>query len=88
MRDYADIHWRADEARLKTYSAATRAKGGAVVKIEIEVLDPHRLGSLLQDLAEIQRDQDAAAKAAAKPVRPDTKKLAPAPRLLTYRGSE
>lgn len=88
MRDYFDIHWRADEARLKTYSAATRAKGGAVVKIEIEVLDPHRLGYLVQELAEIERDQAAAAKAVAKPPRADTKKLAPAPRLLTYRGNE
>ncbi|ABS69735.1 hypothetical protein Xaut_4514 [Xanthobacter versatilis] len=88
MRDYAGIHWRADEARLKTYAAATRAKGGAVVKIEIEVLDPSRLGYILQELAEIQRDQDAAAKAAVKPARAEAKKLAPAPRLLTYRGGE
>lgn len=82
---YREISWRSDDARLKTYSAATRAKGGAVVKIEIEVFDPVRLGFMLQDLAEIQRDQDATAKAAARSA--GAKKSLPAPPLqLTYRG--
>lgn len=85
MRNYGGIHWNSSEARLKTYSAATRAKGGAVVKIELEVLDPCRLGFMLQELAEIQRDQEVHTKETAKTKTP---KVAPPPRLLTYRSGE
>ncbi|WP_374631787.1 hypothetical protein [Ferrovibrio sp.] len=54
---HRSIYWRDNDARLKTYKAETRARGGAVVKIELEVSDPCRLGYLLQELAEIKRDQ-------------------------------
>lgn len=77
------IHWRRDEARLKSYAAATSAKGGATVRVEIVVTDPMRLGLMLQELAEIQRDQDAAAREKPRPKKglPPTKPL-----LLTYGG--
>lgn len=87
---YREIHWRAADAYLKNFSAATQAKGGALVKIEIVVFDPVRLGYMLQDLATIQREQKAEAKAAGKPKAEEARKVkAPqAPRLLTYRGGE
>lgn len=84
---YRSIAWRLEDARLKTYSAATRAKGGAVVKIELEVIDPMRLGMVLQELAEIQRDQDAQPKAPARAA--GAKTALPAPPLqLTFRGQK
>ncbi len=55
--DHRSIYWRDKDARLKTYKAETRARGGAVVKIELEVSAPFRLGLILQELAEINRDQ-------------------------------
>ncbi len=83
MRDYSTIYWERAKARLKSYAAATRGKGGAIVKLEIEVSDPGQLGRLLEDIAAIQQDQAAAAKPPAKPRKPATP-----PRLLTYRGGE
>lgn len=87
MNEYRDIHWRDDRARLKTYSGSAGPNGRAVVKIELEVFDPVTLGYILQDLAKIKQEQEAAAKAAVKPSR-EPKKLSQPPRLLTYRGGE
>ncbi|MFG1463328.1 hypothetical protein V5F77_10530 [Xanthobacter sp. DSM 24535] len=78
------IYWPGEDGRLKSFSAATQAKGGALVKIEIEVFDPLRLGMLLQDLAEIQRDQKGADKP--KKAERGAGAIAAPPRLLTYRG--
>ncbi|MCX5512253.1 hypothetical protein C3941_09290 [Kaistia algarum] len=59
------LYWRPSEARLKSFSIAS-AKVGSVLKIELHVTDALRLGMLLQDLAETQRDQDAPARSAPK----------------------
>lgn len=71
------LYWRSDEARLKSFSTASN-KAGATIKLELHVTDPLRLGFLLQELAEIQRDQDA------RPARAPAKAAA-APLLLTDR---
>lgn len=43
----------ADDAKLKTYSVSSRG-GKAVVKLELEVSDPHALGYLVQKLADFK----------------------------------
>lgn len=56
------IYWSTDEATLKAFTSAT--KGGSkgtetILKIELSVKDPYTLGSLLQQLSEISRQQTA-----------------------------
>lgn len=47
-----------EHTRLKSYSATT--KGGiSTIRIDVEVTDPTRLGFLLSDLGEIEKDQKA-----------------------------
>ncbi|MEW6125374.1 MAG: hypothetical protein AB1698_22430 [Pseudomonadota bacterium] len=60
----SSIYWTAGEARLKTYAAKTRVKGGAVISLEIEVLEAHALGWIMRQIEEIRSEQDKAAKAA------------------------
>lgn len=60
----SSIYWTAGEARLKTYAAKTRVKGGAVISLEIEVLDAHALGWLMRQIEEIRAEQDKAEAAA------------------------
>lgn len=73
---YRSIAWKDSDARLKTFSASVRASATTVVKIEVEVRDPIRLGMLLQDLHEISREQTATMRRAASAVSPKR----PAPR--------
>ena len=54
---------RADKSRLRSYGATTRGKV-SVVKIEVEVSDPHALAYLLEDLGEFNREQQASLKRA------------------------
>jgi hypothetical protein len=88
---YRSIYWDGDQARLKSFSATSKSGSCSVVKIEIEVRDPFRLGSMLQDLEEIHRAQVEAARPspAAKPKRDASRRreipVGPAPLLLTYR---
>ncbi|CAA2142819.1 hypothetical protein [Hyphomicrobium sp. ghe19] len=56
---YRSLYWDDNGARLKNFSGAAKSGAVSVVKIEIEVSHPFRFASLLQDLAEIRRDQDA-----------------------------
>ncbi|MEW6125377.1 MAG: hypothetical protein AB1698_22445 [Pseudomonadota bacterium] len=60
----SSIYWTAGEARLKTYAAKTRVRGGAVISLEIEVLDAHALGWIMRQIEEIRSEQDKADKAA------------------------
>ena len=83
MNDHHSIYWSTGEARLKGYSASLSSKRGrardvTVVKVEIEVADPYRLGMLLEQLSEIRADQEPPAK---------EKTHRHEPLLLTY-GSE
>lgn len=61
------IYWSAGEARVKTFSSAS--KGGAkgtetILKVELSVSDHYALGALLEQLTEIVRNQTRAAEAA------------------------
>lgn len=78
------IYWPADKARLKTFSATARASGVALIKIEIEVVDPWMLGRLLEELGDIKRQQNATARAEAAAAK--VAALGPPPLQLTYRG--
>lgn len=60
----SSIYWTGGEARLRTYVAKTRAKGGAIISLEIEVLDAHALGWLMRQIEEIRIEQDKVEKAA------------------------
>jgi hypothetical protein len=93
---YRLLAWDDKDARLKGFSATAKSDTRSIVKIEIEVRDPYRLGALLQDLSEIRREQAAADRPSATDHHVD----APAPKrtasrrkiasqrplLLTYRG--
>lgn len=89
---FRSIYWDDDQARIKGFSATTKSDAVSVVKIEIEVRDPFRLGVLLQELSEIRREQGRASRPSAHqdPVRPTSSKsaaklTAQPPLLLTYR---
>lgn len=58
---YRFISWDTDDAALKKYSVATRASGEIVVTIEVRVTDPFRLGTMIEALAEIKKQDEAAA---------------------------
>lgn len=88
------IWWTDGGGRLKTYSVQKKAGRPAVVKVEIEVSDPHELGCLVASIEKVQRDQ-AASPAAAGPgakKRPEKHPARPASLehrsvpMLTYRG--
>lgn len=88
----ASLYFNDEHVRVKSYSASTK---GAVstIRIDVEVTDPMRLGFLLQELAEIQADQKAAAaaKSKAKPRNPAPAQLAlPSPllRITHLQGDE
>ncbi|MCY1667878.1 hypothetical protein [Rhizobium sp. SL86] len=69
--------------RLKDYSAVVKG-GKSVVTIKIECAEPGSLGFLLECLAEIQREQVAAEKAAKEAARKpkrETRLALPAPLL-------
>lgn len=78
-RDYSSeelrhFSWWASEAKLKAFSAT--GKGGkSVIKIEIEVVDPSALGSLMRAL------QEASAPPKPKTAAPDTRPALPGRRL-------
>lgn len=61
-----------DHMRLKSYSASTKG-AKSLVRIDIEVNDPGRLGFLLEDLGRIEREQAAKAKAEKEAVRKASK---------------
>lgn len=88
---YRSIYWSGNEARLKNFSASSKAGARSVVKIEIEIRDPYRLGSMLQDLDEIMRAQGAAERPPAPAPKPhkssrrEIESKRPLPLLLTYR---
>lgn len=64
LDDYSVISWKAGEATLKSYAAAMSSSSrrrGTTVKIELEVMDAYRLGTLLQNLDGIKSKQDRVA---------------------------
>ncbi len=71
-----------DHMRLKTYSASVKG-AKSLVRIDIEVSEPGALGWLLKDLADIEREQSAKAKAAKDAARkaPKSQLALPAPLL-------
>jgi len=89
---YRSIYWNDNEARLKSFSSTTKSDAASVVKIEISVRDPFRLGMLLEALSEIKR---AEAEINCGPLRTNKKQSQPLrttrdisddrPLLLTYR---
>lgn len=62
-----------DHMRLKSYSASTKG-AKSLVRIDIEVNDPGRLGFLLEDLGRIEQEQTAKAKAEKEAARKASKK--------------
>lgn len=80
--------------RIASYSSSSRNEK-STVKVELVVSDPYDLGSLLRELADAKKEQEAALKAASKPARkpkpaPAAPQLAlPAPpRQLAYYPEE
>lgn len=55
--NFAILSWGLDEAKIKSFSTASR-RDGSILKIELLVNDPYLLGSLISRLQEAQRDQD------------------------------
>ncbi len=90
----SSIYWTGGEARLKTYVVATRAKGGAVISLQIEVEDAHALGWLMRQIEEIRIEQDKVEKAAKVAERRAPggvrrgQRALPADPHLTYRGGD
>lgn len=97
---YSSLNWQDGDAELRTFSVAS-AKSGTVLRIELHVSDPMRLGMLLQDIASIRQRQArakrqlvdmerecVAATRAARKARPAPLAAQPAPALITYRGGE
>lgn len=87
------LFWTPDEVELKTFSSASKktAKGlETTIKIELAVKDTYAIASLLRQLDQVSREQEAAKKPPPKPSSPKSKPLAlPAPALqLTYSGDE
>lgn len=75
-----------DHMRLKSYSASTKG-AKSLVRIDIEVNDPGRLGFLLEDLGRIEQEQAAKVKAEKEAARKSSKKplMLPPPHLqLSY----
>lgn len=87
------VYWAPEAAELKTFSSSSKktAKGlETIIKIEISVTDTFTIGSLLRQLDEVSREQEAAKKPLRKEPSPKSRPLAlPAPPLrLTYAGDE
>ncbi|WP_341893857.1 hypothetical protein [Ferrovibrio terrae] len=57
MSEHRGIYWSDEAGRLQNYTVATKANGHAVVKIELVIADPFRLGMLLQELQTIKQQQ-------------------------------
>ena len=89
---YRSIYWDHREARLKSFTSSSKSGSRSIVKIEIEVSDPFRLGALLQDLEQILREQAADDKTSAPaPKRASPRRRAIAsqpPLMLTYREGD
>lgn len=87
------LFWSPEDAELKTFSSSSRktAKGlETIIKIELSVKDPYTIGSVLRQLDEVSKEQEAAKKPPRKQPSPKSEPLAlPAPTLqLTYAGDE
>ncbi|GHE72135.1 hypothetical protein GCM10019059_34660 [Camelimonas fluminis] len=80
------LYWRPGEASLKSFRSTTNSNGASTIVITLAVSDPMQLGHLLADLKDIQREEDAARKKAAKVKKAKAEQLAlPKPAgLLTY----
>lgn len=92
MSRYHHVAWTDDDAKIKSFSALSRAKS-TILKIEIEVTDPTRLGMMMTELQEAQRPAppppaETRPKPKANRTEDTSDKLAlPAPPLqLTYGG--
>ena len=98
---YKVLGWDRDDAKLKSFSLATRAKGGTKLVIELEVTAPYALAHLLGSLEDIKREQEDAAREQAAEMRSAARREAasarrPSPKalgarampLLTYRGDD
>ena len=87
------LFWTPEEVDLRTFSSSSKktAKGlETIVKIELSVKDPFSIASLLRQLDEVSREQEAAKTPPRKAPTPKAKPLAlPAPALqLTYLGED
>lgn len=66
MNNHQSLYWEKGELKIVNYSVQSRSGGKSVVKIEMLVSDPHRLGMICANLQEYQAD-NAPPKARAKP---------------------
>jgi hypothetical protein len=81
MSDFHSVSWREGEARVKSFSGASKG-GKSTIRIEIEVTDAERFGHIMWELGE-----------ASKPPKPKPKALpkaqlalpSPGPRLFDGR---
>lgn len=83
------IHWDPECTLLKKYSASTTSgpRGKTVIRIEIETSDSYALASLLESLAEIEKEQHRAKAKARTPSKKGKAMLAlPAPQLQLTDG--
>lgn len=93
------IYWHGD-TRLKSFSFKSKAKGGSVVSVEIDVNDTWALASIINQLEEIREEEKAEARRAEmdrmmeaarkrkaqEEARPKRIKAEQAPLLLGYDG--
>lgn len=90
---FRSIYWDGDEARLRSFSATSKSGATSIIKIEIEVSDPFRLGAILQNLEELRREQNATSRPAptSPPKRTASGRRAinsQTPLMLTYRKDD
>lgn len=62
------VHWNPESARLAKFSASVASGRGAkqIIRIELETSDPYELGAIIQRLREIETDEMAKGRAAAR----------------------
>lgn len=81
-RGFRMLHWGADEAQLKGFTSSNRGKA-TTIKIELEVVDPDRLGMIMTQLQEAAKPfkPPAPPKAEMQPALPAPRRALPAPLL-------
>lgn len=70
------LHWSTPGVRLKGYTHASRGKA-TTVKVELEVADPWALASLLEQLAEAQKEERPTCSKPREPIRAAVRMAAP-----------
>lgn len=88
------IYWSDGHAKLRKYSASTTSgkTGKSVIRCEIEIIDGYELGSILNQLVEIEAKQQAVAQPARSPARKQRRgeqaELPAPPLMIGYRGDD